>query len=503
MPSRQTAALIAVGTVAAIVALLPTVRAESAAADAPCSVGAYVFRPTTGPETAYSTVAPTPSIQGAGAERTLTVTGAGYVERAPDTAYLDVRISASGADAVSASCANERAYTALRTKLAPRRVDDVVSFPGQSTYLGRVTPAPAGASLPPGLAPGWVASRFLRIVTTPGAPLRDAVAAVEAVHGTATTVQYALTDRGAAYELALASAMRDAASQASAAAHSGQLRLGPLVRVEVAGTESSSTAPPAPLAAALATTTVSPVLVRASLTATFALAAAANASQPAAALVVVHPYGMASRPPEYANLSVDFSDRDNDRTALLYRHETAYDALWTKLRALGIDPSQVPNSVPQAIPNRTPVALPPAAVPGFQQPPLPSTSPMPFYAYALFRQVRVNAVPIAKVSAVIGAFAAGGANVAEVTFSVGDRTAMVAEANADVRRNGAAQAKAVASAAGLRLVEPPYVQIIGYPLAEVTIWRTSIGSADHPRIFEPPSRIEGFLHANIVYAVAR
>lgn len=503
MPSRSTAMLSAIGALATIVALVPVVRAESVAADAPCSVPAYVTRLTSVPRPAFPTPtpAPAPSVQGTGSERTLIVTGAGSAKRAADTAYLEVRIAASAADAASAACANERTYTALRTNLGPLRLDDIATFPGATTSVSRGTPPPGGAAQPS----GWVSSRALRIVATPGTQLRDAVAAVGAVHGTATSVQFGLTERAATYELALASAMRDAAAQASAAARSANVRLGPLVRVDIAPIEPYSTAAPFPLTAAFATGVPSPdpVEVRASVTATFAVASAANAARPVAALLVVHPYGLASRQPELANLSIDFSDRDNDRTAMLYRHETAYDALWAKLRALGLDPSQVPNSVPQAIPNRTPAPLPPGASPAYPQPPLPSAAPTPFYAYILYRQVRVNALPIAKVQAVVGAFAEAGAKTAEVTFSVGDRTSMVAAANADMRRNGVAQAKAVASAAGLRLVEPPYVQTMGYPSSEAMIWRTPIGSPEHPRSFEPPARIDGWLQANIIYAAAR
>ncbi len=506
MPSHKTSVLLAVAFVAGALALVPAVHAARAA-DAPaCTPAARVteryFPPS--PFFANPATAPTPSFEGTGAARALTVTGTGWVERAPDTAYLGVRLVGRGSDAVSARCEVDRAYDALRAKLGPVKVQDAGMFPGVSTTLSRATPPPAGTTPAPTPAPVWVSVRELRVVTVPGAELQNVTAAVAAVHGTVTSVQYGVTDREPAYEAALSSAMRDAAAQANTIATGQHARAGPLVRADVAAIEWSSAGPGISVTPALASTlpTPSAVAVHASVRATFPILTAAPGASSRAALIVVHPSGVVSRLPELAYLSVDFSDRDNDRTAMLYRHETAYDALWAKLRALEIDPSQVPNSVPQAVTNRAPGTILPGSMPVLAQP-QPSASPTPFAAFVLYRQVRVNALPLAKLPAVIAAFAAAGATTAEVTFSVADRASAVAAANADLRRNATLQANAVARAAQLRLVEPPYLQSPGYPVTDATITRTAIGSPDQPRRFEPPARLEGSLSATVVYAATR
>lgn len=506
MPARKISVLLALGVVAGAVALVPAVHAARAA-DAPaCTPAARVtdrYFPAS-PFFSYATAAPTPSFEGTGAERTLTVRGTGSVERPPDTAYLGVRLAATGSDAVSARCEVDRAYDALRAKLGPVKVQDAGMFPGASTTLSRATPPPAGTAPVPTPAPVWVSVRELRIVTVPGAELQNVTTAVAAVHGTVTSVQYGVTDREPAYEAALTSAMRDAAAQAKTIAAGQHARAGPVVRVDVAAIEWSSAGTSISVTPPLASNLPAPsaVAVNASVRATFPILPPTSGAQSRAALIVVHPSGVVSRLPELANLSVDFSDRDNDRTAMLYRHETAYDALWAKLRALEIDPRQVPNSLPQAVPNRTPGPTMPGSMPVLAQP-HPSASPTPYAAFVLHRQVHVNAVPLAKLPAVIAAFAAAGATTAEVMFSVADRTAAVAAANADLRRNASLQANAVARAAGLRLVEPPYLQGPGYPVTDATITRTAIGSPDQPRRFEPPARLEGSLSATVVYAATR
>jgi uncharacterized protein YggE len=493
--SRQIA-FTALVLAAVCVVLIPTVRVQSGAADAACSVRAYVMNPAPISVPPYSipfpaTAAPTPVVRGTGTERTLTVTGRADVAHAPDTAYVDVRLTTSGPDAQSASCANERAYDALRARLGPMPVVGISTYPSMqapTTYLAHATPPPAGTSPQPASSPGWFSHRYLRLQTTP-ARWRDAVAAVEAVHGTVTTVQFALNDLVAVHELAAGPAMRDALATAGEAARSEHAALGPLLRVEAAEVLRNATSTPMPVGTAIASggNAPEPVRVRASVTATFALGTAARADRPVAALIVVHPLGFASGPLAFANLAASFSDQGNDRAALLYRHESAYDALWAKLRALGITAAQVPNSSPGVAENR----------------PAPSASPGPTFAYRLYREVHVNGVPIATLQQVVGAFTGTGATTADVTFVVSDRTPIVVAASADVRRNGSAEARAIASAAGFRLADEPYVQMIGYPQAQVSIYRTQIGSADHPTIFEPPAAIEGWQRANIVYAATR
>ncbi len=399
-----------------------------------------------------------------------------------------MRLTTSGPDTTSASCANERAYEALQARLGATHAVGISTFPSlqtRTTYLARVTPPPAGASPQPGLAPGWYSHRYLRLQTTP-ARWRDAVAAIEAVHGTASTVQFALNDLAALHELAAGAAMREAAASARGVAGAEHVQLGPLLRVEAAAVERSAIAAPTAVGTALANAASErePVNVRTSLTATYAIA---PADRPAAALIVVHPLGFASGAPTFANLSVTFTDGDNDRAALLYRHESAYDALWAKLRAAGIATAQVPNSAPGVTENR----------------PVPSASPGPSFAYRLYREVHVNAVPLPTLQQVVAAFTAAGATTADVTFAVGDGRQIAAAALADVRRNASAEARAIASAAGLRIVDEPYSQMIGAPQTQLTIYRTSIGSADRTTIFEPPATIEGLQRAFVVYAAAR
>jgi uncharacterized protein YggE len=506
MPRRNASTLFLVAGLAAVVALVPTARAGRAAPELPCTPAAYAAQLTSFSSASFgsATAVPTPSFEGTGAERTVTVTGTGAVERPPDTAYLDVRLVANGVDAASAACVNERAYAALRAKLAPTQVENGAIFPGPQAFVARPTPPPAGSSAAPVSAPLWVSSRPVRIVAAPGAELQNAAKTVVALGGTLESLHYAVTDREPAYEGALAAAVRDAAEQARTIAASERLRAGRIVRVEVAVLETSSAGTNVVPGAALEPgVRLEPVAVHASVRATFPLVKTASGAQPGGALIVLHPYGLVSRLPEIANLNVEFTDRDNDRTAMLYRHETAYDALWAKLRALGIVSSQVPSSTPQTLANRRAGEGPAELVGPLAQPPRPTGPPTPFVAYSLYRLVRVTAVPVDKVPAVMAAFAEAGGKTADVTFSVADRASVLAVANAALRRNAASLAKTVASAAGLRLVEPPYIQNIGYPAVDATIFRTLIGSPDRPRSFEPPARLYGFLSATVVYAATR
>jgi len=448
---------------------------------------------------------PTPSFEGSSAERAVAVTGTASALKSPDTAYLDVRFVTQGPDAATAACANERAIAALRAQLPAAQIADApVFFSGAQTVLARTPPPPAGSSAAPSAAPRWISSRLLRIVTAPGAELQNAAKAAVASQGTLDSLRYGVTDREPAYQDALRSAIRDAMDQARSVAASQHLQAGRLVRIEVAAIEPSSVGQSiAPGPALDPAARVDPIAVHASVRAVFPLVTSARTGGHAAALIVLHPFGLVSRLPEIASVNVEFSDRGNDRTALLYRQETAYDALWGKLRALGIQPSQVPISSPQIVANRRAEQIPPEILAQLPRPPGPIPSPTPFVAYSLSRQVHVNAVPVAQLPAVIAAFAGAGATSADVTFSVIDRASAVAAANTALHQNASALAKTVASAAGLRLVEPPYFQTQGYPAIDASIFRTPLGSPDQPRRFEPPARLSGFLTATVVYAGTR
>ena len=505
MVFRPVVVLFSIGALASLAAVVPLARAERALADAPCLPAARPWRLNTLQPPAYATALPTPSFQGAGLQRTLTVTGRGTAERAPDTAYLDVQLVAKAPDAATAACQNERAYVALRAKVGAAAVQDgSTTFPGGGPYVSRAAPQ-AGASRPP--AARWVATRIVRIVAAPP-KLADALAAVEAVHGTTVDVQYGLVDREAAYEAALATAMRDAAEQAAQVAASEHVQVGRVARVDVTGIEASSAGPAVPYAAGTARASPQPVAVRATATVTFPVGADVSGARPDVALIAVHPLGSASRAPDFGSVNVEFVDRGNDRTALLYRHESAYDALWAKLRTLGIAPAQMTTAGPQAIGNPVvttspPVPPPGLLLPGVPQYTLPIASPTPYLAYTLFRFVRVDGIPVANLNHVIAAFAEAGADSAEVSFSVADRSSVVAEANANLRRNAAAQAQTVAAAAGLRIVEPPYVEGTGYPLVQASIARTSIGTPQQPRSFEAPARIDAPIRGTFVFAATR
>jgi uncharacterized protein YggE len=453
-PATRIALAVTVAVGSACVALAPAVRAQSAAADVPCAMRAYETIPTLTPPYAIGnlpTAEPTPAVQGTGAERTLSVPGFGSTAHAPDTVYVDVRLTTSGPDAIGASCANERGYDALRRALGAVSVtglSNAFAFRPQTTSVVRAATPPPGASPQPAAAPVWYVHRLLRVRTTP-ARWRDVVTAVQSAHGTVTSVQFALNDAGALHELSVADALRDAVARAPEIARSQHAVLGPMLRIETSTANRAATSASSSLESVLETlvATPQPVSVRSIVTATFALGAPPSAAKGAAALIIVHPLAIASRPPELASIVVTFTDSDNDRAALLYRHESAYDALWAKLTALGVTAAQVPQTSPRVVANRPAPTTAPAS---------PRPSSPPSFAFSLSRDVTVNAIPVAQLQQVVAAFAAAGGKSIDVTFQVRDRPSLVAASTAEVRRNGLAQARAIASAAGLRLVPDPY-----------------------------------------------
>jgi uncharacterized protein YggE len=111
------------------------------------------------------------------------------------------------------------------------------------------TPTPFAAYQVPQLRFGYVASRTLQITVTNVANAGAVVDAALAAGATSVgSVQFSLLDRRAAYEEALAAAIRDAASQARVAAAASRLQIAGVKQIQVGSTSAGpQTLPTGPL----------------------------------------------------------------------------------------------------------------------------------------------------------------------------------------------------------------------------------------------------------------
>lgn len=455
----------------------------------------------------FATVLPTPFSEGGGSQRTVAVTGTATADRAPDTALVVVHVRTAGADARTARCANDRAFRTLRTRLAGRFNLESRGWPEASTYFSRrPTPPPGGGTPWPVLYPwqkppyGWVAVREYRITATPGKQVRDAVDAARAVHADGTEVRVALTNRTTAYGEALAGATRAAVAQARAVAAAQRLRPR-LVRAEVAALNVYTIRESAHFAPVVAPLQPNPQIeVRASLNATFGLEPAAAAGNGAAPVLLVHAFGRVSRPPDIASVTTAFSAAGNDRTALLHHAETTYDALLRRLRALRIEPKQIPHTAARIAPRPVPAPRPSGLPEGL---PVPAATPERYAGFMVARDVVVNGVPLAKVARVMAAFEAAGAKNAEVTYVVKNQREAGVAALADARHNADAQATAIATAAGLRRAGPPHGGASGpAPFLGTNAFSIVLAGAK-TRMIIPPAHLDGRIRADFTYELTR
>lgn len=209
---------------------------------------------------------------------TLTVTGAGAVAHAPDSAVVDLSVTTNDElSAAKATDENNVAFNGLRDRLRSLGVNDAEV---KTTSLSvRFVARPAAMRAPLSVEPaqqrfGYVATRALSVtaprIDAAGRVVDAAVAAGAQVEG----VRFTLADQRAAYAQALAAAVADASAQADAVAQAARLHVAGIKSIDV----TSGSAPPvfAARAAALAATpteiTPVPLEIRASVTVTYFVA---------------------------------------------------------------------------------------------------------------------------------------------------------------------------------------------------------------------------------------
>lgn len=239
MPLRRAHVVVAAGCAAIAIALEPsTVGAQST------PMPATVIPAPMGTPSARVLVPPSPQTP------TVVISAQGVASRTADEATVTATIVANDDVAANATARSNDIYAALQSKLAAVGIDAsairTVSFyvnyvprPGATYPPGVPGPAMPTPFTPPGYpAPryGYVASRSLSIAVR---PIERAGAVIDAALSAGATsvgnVQYALANRDTAYGDALASAMREAETQARVVATAARMRLGRLVQVQ-AGT---------------------------------------------------------------------------------------------------------------------------------------------------------------------------------------------------------------------------------------------------------------------------
>ena len=180
---------------------------------------------------------------------TVVITMQGTASRPPDVAYVNAGIVTNDDVSTAAGGQNDAIFAALQAKLAALGIDasKVKQTYYNFTYNARpATPSPVSATPAPvqpgGVqiysvpAPryGYVVSRQLQLtvdaVTKVGA-VTDALIASGAT--SVSSVQYALADPSAAYNDALASALKAAKAQAAAVAQSSGMHLGSVKQIQV------------------------------------------------------------------------------------------------------------------------------------------------------------------------------------------------------------------------------------------------------------------------------
>jgi uncharacterized protein YggE len=160
----------------------------------------------------------------------LTVTGAGMVERAPDRAVINLAITTNDDRAAVATSGNNTAYAALHAKLLSLGVAEADLR--TVSYSVNFNPRPAQPN--PNFAQryGYVVTRAVSVTTD----RTDAVGPlIDAAVGAGATdingVSFVLRDERAAEHAAFADAVADAASQAQTIAAAAHLHLGRIVNI--------------------------------------------------------------------------------------------------------------------------------------------------------------------------------------------------------------------------------------------------------------------------------
>lgn len=239
---------------------------------------------------------------------TIVISMQGVASRPPDVASLNVSIVTNDDASAVATSKNNAIYDALRAKLSELGIAEAaiktsyfnVSFtPRPGTVYA--SPAPTMRPLPPATAApmtpsplsypnptyvpryGYVATRQLAVTVAAVANAGAVVdAALAAGVTTVSNVQFQLVDKRAAYDEALARALKDAGGQAQAVATAGGMHLGPVKNVRVSpallnqqlvGTQSTAPRGAAVSAPRNAGTDLrpAPVEVRADVTVTYSL----------------------------------------------------------------------------------------------------------------------------------------------------------------------------------------------------------------------------------------
>jgi uncharacterized protein YggE len=155
---------------------------------------------------------------------TLTVSGTGTLERAPDRAFISVTIVTNDDVAGRATSANNSAYNALIAKLAALGVSGAaVKTTGYNVSFNQRPPQP-NQQFPQRY--GYVVTRNVTVTSD----RTDQVGAlIDAATSAGVTdvgsVSFGLRDGRAAYRAALAAAMTDADAQAHALADAAHVRL--------------------------------------------------------------------------------------------------------------------------------------------------------------------------------------------------------------------------------------------------------------------------------------
>lgn len=170
---------------------------------------------------------------------TAVITGQGVVTRPADSATINLAMATSDDVAEAATAKSNAVYDALKTKVAPFGVGaDKI----KTTYYNMIfNPRPADGrpqtgpvSLPYQPRYGYVVTRQVQVVvpdvTNTGKVVDAAIAAgVTNVNG----VSYALSDRKAANDAALAAAFENAATQAASVAAASHMRIAGIKQIQV------------------------------------------------------------------------------------------------------------------------------------------------------------------------------------------------------------------------------------------------------------------------------
>jgi TonB family protein len=178
---------------------------------------------------------------------TVVITMQGTAARPPDVAYVSAGFITNDDVATAASAKNDAIFAALQAKVAALGIDaskikqiyynvSYAARPSPSPVTATPAPSQAGVQVYSAQAPryGYVVSRQLQLtvdaVTKVGAVI-DALVAAGAT--TVNNVQYTLADPSAAYNDALASALKAAKAQATTVALGSGMHLGGVKQIQV------------------------------------------------------------------------------------------------------------------------------------------------------------------------------------------------------------------------------------------------------------------------------